>query len=115
MGDYTPSAPIVLQIRKIIYEKFNDVDTKFTNIDILEIIKKNGDIDPSWTIDDVPSFFKQLCDEGMIRNIAQDFTTQWFKIFDEIEKMKCNSCNSEVYLDKSEQRICPNPACKKSI
>ena len=31
MGDFTPSIPIELQIRKIIFEKFNDVDTKFTN------------------------------------------------------------------------------------
>lgn len=115
MGDYTPSVPIVLQIRKIIYEKFNDVDTRFTNDAIFEIIKKNGDIDPSWTIDDVASIFKQLCDEGMLRNIAQDFTTLWFKIFDGIEKLNCNSCNYEVYLDKSEERICPNPFCKKPI
>ena len=30
MSDFTPSIPLELQIRKIIFEKFNDVDKKFT-------------------------------------------------------------------------------------
>ena len=29
MSDFTPKTPIALQIRKIIFEKFNDVDSKF--------------------------------------------------------------------------------------
>lgn len=115
MGEYTPSVPILLQIRKIIFERFNDVNKRFTNDEIFEIIKQNDDIDQSWTIDDMEGFFKQLCNEGMIRIIAQDFTTQWFKLFDVVEKMKCNSCNYEVYLDKSEDRRCPNPSCKAPI
>ena len=57
MSDFTPKIPIALQIRKIIFEKFNDVDTKFTNDEIFEIIKSNGDLDPSWIIDDTESYF----------------------------------------------------------
>jgi hypothetical protein len=57
MSNFTPKIPITLQIRKIIFEKFNDVETKFTNDEIFEILKDNGDIDPSWIIDDVESFF----------------------------------------------------------
>ena len=52
MSDFTPTTPIALQIRKIIFEKYNDIDTKFTNDEIFEIIQKNGDIDTSWIIDD---------------------------------------------------------------
>ena len=44
MSDFVPVTPIILQIRKIIFEKFNDVDTKFTNDEIFETIKENGDI-----------------------------------------------------------------------
>jgi hypothetical protein len=40
MSDFTPVIPVVLQIRKIIFEKFNDVDIKFTNDEIFEILKK---------------------------------------------------------------------------
>lgn len=107
------STPIQLQIRKIIFEKFNDTDLRFTNDEIFEIMKKNGGIDPSWTIDNMEQYFSEICEQGLVRNIAQNFTTQWFKLFDMVEKTSCNSCNQEIYLGKSEERMCPN--CKASV
>jgi len=115
MSDFVPVTPIVLQIRKIIFEKFNDVDTKFTNDEIFEILKENNDIDPSWIIDDVESFFNEICDSGLARNIAQNFTTIWLKLFDPVAKLHCNACNQDAYLGTSEKRICSNPSCKSSI
>ena len=115
MSDFTPTTPIAIQIRKIIFEKFNDVDTKFTNDEIFEILKNNGDIDPSWIIDDVEPFFKEICDSGLARNIAQNFTTIWLKLFDPVEKSFCNTCKQDVYLGTTEERTCPNPLCKSSI
>ena len=115
MSDFTPSIPIALQIRKIIFDKFNDVDTVFTNDAIFEIVKENGDIDPSWIIDDVEPFINELCDSGLARNIAQNFTTIHLKLFDPVEKIHCNACNQDVYLGASEERVCPNPSCKSSI
>ncbi len=115
MSDFTPKTPIELQIRKIIFEKFNDVETKFTNDEIFEILKENGDIDPSWIIDDVESFFNEICDSGLTRSIAQNFTTIWLKLFDPAEKLHCNTCNYDIYLGASEEKICPNPSCKSSI
>jgi len=50
-----------------------------------------------------------------VRNIAQNFTTIFLKLFDPIEKFHCDSCNHDVYLGTSEERICPNPSCKSSI
>lgn len=115
MGYFTPKIPIQLQIRKIIFEKFNDPDVRFTNDEIFELIKKNNDIDKSWIVDDMESYFKEICDSGLTRNIAQNFTTLWFKLFDTVEKFHCNSCNNDIYLGKSEDRICPNPDCKATI
>lgn len=115
MSDFTPKVPIVLQIRKIIFEKFNDVDTKFTNDEIFEIIKSNGDLDPSWIIDDTESFFTSICDSGLARNIAQNLTTVYLKLFDSIEKFHCDACNNDVHLGPSEKRLCPNPSCKSTI
>ena len=107
------SIAIPLQIRKIIYEKFNDTNLRFTNDEIFEILK--GNVDPSLTIDDMAPFFKQLHDDGLLRPIAQDFTTQWYKLFAEVEQFKCNSCNLEIHLGKLEPRSCPNSECKAPI
>ena len=109
MSDFTPKTPIPLQIRKIIFEKFNDTELRFTNDEIFDVIKKNGDVDPSWIIDDMEPFFHDICENGLTRNIAQNFTTIWLKLFDPVEKLRCTSCNNDVYLGKSEGRVCPNP------
>lgn len=115
MSDFTPTIPIALQIRKVIFDKFNDVDTIFTNDQIFEIIKENGDVDSAWIIDDVESFFTDICNSGLARNIAQNFTTIHMKLFDPVEKLHCNACDNDVCLGVSEDRICPNPSCKSSI
>lgn len=111
----SPFTEIPNQIRKIIFEKFNDPETRFTNDEIFEIMKNNDYVDKSWTIDDMEKYFLQICDSGLVRNIAQNFTTIWFKLFDSIEKLQCKSCNQEIYLGKSEARTCTNPDCKASI
>lgn len=115
MSVFKPSVPITNQIRKIIFERFNDPEVRFTNDEIFEIIRNNGDLDKSWTIDNMEKYFQDICDSGLVRNIAQNFTTVWFKLFDSVERIHCNSCNQEIYLGKSESRICPNPECKASI
>ena len=115
MSDFVPKVPISLQIRKIIYEKFNDVDGKFTNDEIFEILKQNADIDSSWIVDDIEPFINEICDSGLARNIAQNFTTIWLKLFDPIEKLHCDSCNQDIYLGSSEERTCPNPSCKSVL
>lgn len=115
MGDFTPKTPIELQIRKIIFENHNDVDGRFSNDEIFDILKQNGDIDSSWIIDDLESFFNEICDSGLARNIAQNFTTMWLKLFEPIEKLHCSSCNFDVFLGTSEERKCPNSSCKSSI
>ena len=110
----TQSALLPIQIRKIIFEKFNDTNLRFTNDEIFELLQNNG-IDSSITIDDMEQYFNQLHTDGLIRPIAQNFTTQWYKLFDVVEKFKCNSCNQEIYLGKLEPRVCPNSDCKATI
>ena len=105
MSSFIPSVPISIQIRKIIFDNFNDTDQRFTGDKIFEMLQKNGDIDKGWTIDDMEGHFKEICDSGLTRCIAQDFTTQWFKLFDDIEKIHCSSCDNDVYLGKSEGRL----------
>lgn len=105
---------IALQIRKTIFEKFNDPSLRFTNDEVFEVLKGDG-LDSSLTIDDMEPYFEQLHTEGLIRPIAQNFTTQYFKIFDVVERFECKSCHQQVYLGKLEPRVCTNAQCKASI
>jgi len=105
----------ILQIRKIIFENFNEIDLRFNNDEIYELLKKNENFDQSQTIDDLENDFKKIEDDGLVRCIAQNFTTQWFKIYDDVEKINCNSCNSDIHLGKEESRVCPNSDCNANL
>jgi hypothetical protein len=105
MGD---STQIPLQIRKIIFEKYNNPDIRFTNDEIFTILQKDGVVDNSLMIDDMEPYFVELCKSGLMRNIAQNFTTQWFKLFESLEAIKCPSCQAQIYINKSEEKNCPS-------
>jgi hypothetical protein len=106
---------IELQIRRIIFDNFNDLDIRFNNDQILEFLKKSDGFDQTITVDNLEDEFKKIEDDGFVRCIAQNFTTKWFKLYDDIEKIHCSSCNSDVYLGKDESRICPNHECKVNL
>ena len=106
---------IELQIRRIVFDNFNDLDIRFNNDQILEFLKKSDAFDQSITVDNLEDEFKKIEDDGFVRCIAQNFTTKWFKLYDDIEKIHCSSCNSDVYLGKDESRICPNHECKVNL
>jgi len=107
--------PITTSIRKVIFENYNDVDLKFNNDQVFEILKQNEKIDPSLTINDMEVYFKELCDAEILRNIGQNLTTQWFKLFEPIEKIQCSSCKKESYIISSENRICQNSSCGSTL
>jgi hypothetical protein len=101
------SPAIQLHIRQIIFEKYNDPDTKFTNDEVFADLQKNSAAEKSLMIDDMEPHFAALCDAGLMRNIAQNFTTQWFKIFEPLEKVNCQSCHKDMHVNKSEEKTCP--------
>ena len=103
--------PITTSIRRVIFENFNDADLRFNNDQIFEILKQNKNVELSSTIDNMDIHFKELCDAELLRNIAQNFTTQWFKLFELIEKVQCKSCKNESYLASHEKKICQNQIC----
>jgi len=107
--------PITTSIRRVIFENFNDVDLRFNNDQIFEILKQHKMIDQSLTIDAMEVHFKELCDTENMRNIAQNFTTQWFKLFESIKKVQCDSCKKESYITQSENRTCQNSSCGSTI
>jgi len=105
----------LLQIRQIIFDNFNEIDLRFNNDEIFELLKKNQNFDQSQSIDDLESDFQKLENDGLVRCIAQNFTTKWFKLFDTVEKLLCNSCKTEIFLGKEEPRICPNSDCNSNL
>ena len=107
--------PITTNIRKVIFENFNDIDLRFNNDQIFEILKQNEMVDPSVTIDNMEVYFKELCDAEILRNIAQNFTTQWFKLFESLNMIQCGSCKENSYLISSENKICQNTSCGSSL
>jgi len=115
MGSFNNSPPVQLQIRKIIFDQYNDIDSKFTNDEIFEILRQEKDFDSSLIIDDLEPYINEICDTGLTRNIAQNFTTIYLKLFDPMVKHHCASCDNDVYLGKSEKRQCPNPSCRADI
>ncbi len=106
---------IITNIRKVIFENFNDADLKFNNDQVFEILKQNEKIDPSLTAIDMEVYFKELCDAEILRNIGQNLNTQWFKLFEPIEKIQCGSCKKESYITQSENRTCQNSSCGSTI
>lgn len=105
---------VSLEIRKVIFEKFNS-DERFTNDQVFAELQKNNKIEKSMTIDDMEQYFAKLCDSGVMRNIAQNFTTQWFKLFDPLEKVTCPTCHTEVPVNKAEEKNCPISSCNAAI
>lgn len=115
MTGFLPKTPIPLQIRRIVFDNYNDVDKHFTNDDIFGVLRRNGDLDPGWIVDDIEPYIDGICDSGMARNIAQNFTTIWLKLFDVVEGHRCGACGFDVFLGRSEERVCPNPSCSARL
>ena len=106
---------ILTQIRKIIFDNFNNIDVRFNNDQILELLRKDQNFDQSITIDDLETQFKKIEADGLVRCIAQNFTTKWFKLYDSMKKFTCSSCNSDVFLGDDESRVCPNTECGATL
>ena len=106
---------VLLDIRKIIFENYNDVDTRFNNDQILEFLKKNEVVDSSIIVDNLEGEFEKIEDDGLVRCIAQNFTTKWFKLYNDVEKIHCDSCNNDVHVGKDESRKCPNSECSANL
>ena len=55
---------LMSQIRKVIFDNFNYVDTRFNNDQVLELLKKDEAFDQTITIDDLESQFVKIEDDG---------------------------------------------------
>ena len=114
MDEFTPTVPVELQMRRIILERFNDTDARFTNDELFEALKSGGDIDPDWIIDDTEPLINGLCEAGLARSIAQNFTTIWLKLNGPVRQLRCKTCGTDVCVGEAED-ACPNPSCGSAM
>lgn len=115
MVEHRIDTPVQLLIRKVIFERFNDPESRFTNDEVLEALMEDGDPHPPWAIDDLEDHFADLCRCGVARSIAQNFTTIWLKLFDSLEAIRCGSCGRDIHVCRREEETCPNPECRAPI
>lgn len=95
-----------MTIRKVIYENYNDPDTPFTNDQVLDVMQRNLGVDNDITVNDLEDTFEKMCSSGLVRNVAQNLRTVWFKLFDTISALDCGQCGV-VHVGGQESRTCP--------
>ena len=95
-------------IRKIIFDNFNDTDTRFSNDEILGYLNQ---IEKYRALDDVLDFEDMLLDmekSGMLRPIAQNFNTRYYRLWNTLEPARCRACGSPTYFAPNEEgKACP--------
>ena len=102
-----------LDIRKIIFDNFNDTDVRFSNDDILQYLNSQ---EKYMRMDlDVLDFEDVLLDmesSGLLRAIAQNFNTRYYRIWSPLAEIKCKDCGFSSYFasESEETKLCPN--CK---
>lgn len=95
-------------IRKIIFDNFNDTDTRFSNDEILGLLNQ---LDKYKALDDVLDFEDVLLEmekSGMLRPIAQNFNTRYYRLWDTLEPATCKACSFSTYFMPNEEgKVCP--------
>lgn len=104
-GPQPGRVPVPLAIRRTILERFNDPDVPFTNDQVLDSMRQSGMVETSVTVDDIEGDFAELCRAGAARNIAQNFTTIYLKLFAPLQAFGCERCG-DIPLYEEEPRRC---------
>ena len=96
-------------IRKIIFDNYNDTDVRFSNDEMLGHLNK---IDKYKTLDDVLDFEDALLEmekSGMLRPIAQNFNTRYYRLWNKLEPASCKACGLSTYFAPAEEgKACPS-------
>lgn len=95
-------------IRKIIFDNFNDTDVRFSNDEMLGYLNQ---MDQHKALDDVLDFEDVLLDmekSGMLRPIAQNFNTRYYRLWNTLAPATCKACDSSTYFAPNEEgKVCP--------
>lgn len=96
-------------IRKIIFEHYNNTDVRFSNDEILEhllVLDKYRGMELE--VLDFEEVLLELESSGMLRPIAQNFNTRYYRLWGEVAHSSCKTCGKETFFVHSEEgKICP--------
>jgi rubrerythrin len=100
-------------IRKIIFDNFNNTDVRFSNDEMLGYLNQ---MDQYKALEDVLDFEDVLLDmekSGMLRPIAQNFNTRYYRLWNTLEPVSCKACGLSTYfVPNEEDKACPNCSAK---
>jgi predicted Zn-ribbon and HTH transcriptional regulator len=100
-------------IRKLIFDNFNDTDTRFSNDEMLGLLNQTEQYK---ALDDVLDFEDVLLDmekSGMLRPIAQNFNTRYYRLWNVLEPATCKACGLATYFAPNEEgKACPKCGAK---
>ena len=101
-------------IRRIIFDNFNDTDIRFSNDEILGYLNQ---MDRYRTLDDVLDFEDVLLEmekSGLLRPIAQNFNTRYYRLWNTLEPATCRACGLATYFAQAEEgKLCPE--CRSNL
>lgn len=97
-------------IRKIIFDNYNDTDVRFSNDEILaHLNEQNNYREMQLDVLDFEDVLLELESSGMLRPIAQNFNTRYYRLWSPLVSDVCNSCKTATYFASSEEeKKCPN-------
>jgi hypothetical protein len=97
-------------IRKIIFDNYNDTDVRFSNDEILaHLNEQNNYREMQLDVLDFEDVLLELESSGMLRPIAQNFNTRYYRLWSPLVSTICNSCEAATYFASSEEeKKCPN-------
>lgn len=100
-------------IRRIIFDNFNDTDVRFSNDEMLGYLNQ---LDKYKLLDDVLDFEDVLLEmekSGMLRPIAQNFNTRYYRLWNTLGPATCKACNFSTYFAPNEEgKACPQCGVK---
>jgi rubrerythrin len=97
-------------IRKIIFDNYNNTDVRFSNDEILDHLnEKETYRGMELDVLDFEDVLLEMENSRMLRPIAQNFNTRYYRLWEPVNESTCNSCGAPTYFASSEEeRRCPH-------
>jgi hypothetical protein len=97
-------------IRKIIFDNYNETDVRFSNDEILaHLNEQNNYREMDLDVLDFEDVLLEMEGSGMLRPIAQNFNTRYYRLCGPLEQTSCKACGRPTYFASSEEeKKCPH-------
>lgn len=97
-------------IRKIIFDNYNDTDVRFSNDEILAHLNEQTSYrEMELEVLDFEDVLLELEGSGMLRPIAQNFNTRYYRLWSPLEQTVCKACSAASFFASSEEeKKCPH-------